>query len=35
MHGITTYVAFVDLSADYDTVNHNIGIQKLYNRTQY
>ena len=26
--------AFVDLSAAYDTVNHRIPIQKLYNKTQ-
>ena len=29
-----TGAAFVDLSASYDTVNHRILIQKLYNTTQ-
>ena len=32
--GIITGAAFVDLSAAYDTVNHMILIQKLYNTTQ-
>ena len=32
--GIITGAAFVDLSAAYDTVNHRILIQKLYNTTQ-
>ena len=32
--GMTTDAAFVDLSAAYDTVNHRILIQKLYNITQ-
>ena len=31
--GIITGAAFVDLSAAYDTVNHRIIIQKLYNIT--
>ena len=32
--GMTTGAAFVDMSAAYDTVNHRILIQKLYNTTQ-
>ena len=32
--GMMTGVAFVDMSAAYDTVNHRILIQKLYNTTQ-
>ena len=32
--GMITGVAFVDLSATYDTVNHRILIQKLYNTTR-
>ena len=32
--GMITGASFVDLSADYDTVNHRILIQKLYNTTQ-
>ena len=32
--GMITGAAFVDLSAAYDTVNHRILIQKLYNITQ-
>ena len=32
--GMITGAAFVDLSAAYDTVNHRILIQKLYNTTQ-
>ena len=32
--GMITGAAFVDLSAVYDTVNHRILIQKLYNITQ-
>ena len=32
--GMITGAAFVDLSAAYDTGNHRILIQKLYNRTQ-
>ena len=32
--GMITSAAFVDLSAAYDTVNHRILIQKLYNITQ-
>ena len=32
--GMITGAAFVDLSAKYDTVNHRILIQKLYNITQ-
>ena len=32
--GRITGAAFVDLSAAYDTVNHRIFIQKLYNTTQ-
>ena len=32
--GIITGAAFVNLSAAYDTVNHRILIQKLYNTTQ-
>ena len=32
--GMITDVAFVDMSAAYDTVNHRILIQKLYNTTQ-
>ena len=32
--GMITGEAFVDLSAAYDTVNHRILIQKLYNTTQ-
>ena len=32
--GMNTGAAFVDLSASYDTVNHRILIQKLYNTTQ-
>ena len=32
--GMITGAAFVDLSAAYDTVNHTILIQKLYNTTQ-
>ena len=32
--GMITRAAFVDLSAAYDTVNHIILIQKLYNITQ-
>ena len=32
--GMNTGAAFVDLSAAYDTVNHRILIQKLYNTTQ-
>ena len=32
--GMTSVAAFVDLSAAYDTVNHIILIQKLYNITQ-
>ena len=32
--GMITGAAFVDLSATYDTVNHRILIQKLYNITQ-
>ena len=32
--GMITSAAFVDLSAAYDTVNHRILIQKLYNTTQ-
>ena len=32
--GKITGAAFVDLSAAYDTVNHRILIQKLYNTTQ-
>ena len=32
--GIISGAAFVDLSAAYDTVNHMIRIQKLYNITQ-
>ena len=31
--GMITGAAFVDLSAAYDTVNHRIPIQKLYNTT--
>ena len=33
--GMITSAAFVDLSAAYDTVNHRILTQKLYNTTQY
>ena len=33
--GMITVSAFDDLSAGYDTVNHRILIQKLYNLTQY
>ena len=32
--GMITGAAFVDLSAAYDTVNHRLLIQKLYNTTQ-
>ena len=32
--GMITGAAFVDLSAAYDTVNHRILVQKLYNTTQ-
>ena len=32
--GMITVEAFVDLSAEYDTVSHIILIQKLYNKTQ-
>ena len=32
--GMITGAAFVDMSAAYDTVNHRILIQKLYNTTQ-
>ena len=32
--GMITSAAFVDLSAAYDTVNHRILIQNLYNTTQ-
>ena len=32
--GMITGASFVDLSAAYDTVNHRIIIQKLYNTTQ-
>ena len=32
--GMITGADFVDLSAEYDTVNHRILIQKLYNTTQ-
>ena len=32
--GMITGAAFIDLSAAYDTVNHRIIIQKLYNTTQ-
>ena len=32
--GMITGTAFVDLSAAYDTVNHRLLIQKLYNTTQ-
>ena len=32
--GMLTGAAYVDLSAAYDTVNHRILIQKLYNITQ-
>ena len=32
--GMITGAAFVDLSAAYDTVNHRILVQKLYNITQ-
>ena len=32
--GMITGAAIVDLSAAYDTVNHRIFIQKLYNITQ-
>ena len=33
--GMITGTAFVDLSAAYDTVNHRLLIQKLYNTTLY
>ena len=32
--GMITGAAFVDMSAAYDTVNHKILIQKIYNTTQ-
>ena len=32
--GMITGAAFVDLSSAYDTVNHRIRIQKLYNITR-
>ena len=32
--GMITGAAFVDLCAAYDTINHRILIQKLYNTTQ-
>ena len=33
--GKITRTTFVDLSADYDTVNHRLLLQKLYNTTQH
>ena len=34
LRGMINGAAFVDISAAYDTVNHRIRIQKLYNITQ-